>query len=121
MRFAWLYALMVGGPLLALALVLRVGERLDAPASVGGTWSLDTEPPLEVVQSGPLLELRRGDDRGRGRLEGDAVEGRLGAWTLRARREGPDRLTGSFSAGTAPLTTFVAVRRQRPRGAPGGH
>ncbi|HXJ92588.1 MAG TPA: hypothetical protein VMT20_06860 [Terriglobia bacterium] len=35
------YVLLVGAPLLGLLGILRSGQRLAAPASVGGTWNLE--------------------------------------------------------------------------------
>jgi hypothetical protein len=37
------YVLLVGVPLLGLLGILRAGQRLGAPASVGGTWNLEED------------------------------------------------------------------------------
>jgi hypothetical protein len=124
MRFALVYALMVGVPLAALALVLEVGAGTPAPLALGGTWDLAVgdRPPLEVVQSGPVLELRWGEVSGRGRLTGAEVEGRLGDWTLRARRTADARLAGTLTRGEAsPVVSFVATRARKARGEAKGH
>lgn len=124
MRFAFVYALMVGLPLLVLGLVLKLGAGLRPPVSVGGTWelALDDRPPVVVVQSGPLLELRWGEATGRGHLDGHEVDGRLGEWTLRARRTEDARLVGTLTRGdTSPVLSFVATRARRARGPGEGH
>ena len=124
MRFALVFAAMVGVPLAVLALVMTVGGGLRAPHSVGGTWELAVEdrPPLEVVQSGPVLELRWGDVSGRGHLVGADLDGRLGGWTLRARRTDDARLVGTLTQGEAsPVISFVATRTRTPRGQSEGH
>lgn len=132
MRFALVYALMVGVPLLVLGLVLKVGGGIEAPLAVGGTWDLEVErnwdapevrqPALEVVQSGPVLELRWGDVSGLGHLDGAAVDGRLGEWTLRARRTEDARLVGTLArADAAPVISFVATRAKKAGGQAKGH
>ncbi|MBX3469105.1 MAG: hypothetical protein KF878_19715 [Planctomycetes bacterium] len=117
MRFAVLYVVMIGTPLLVLLLVLRLGADLQPPRAVGGTWEL--APPgraaLEVAQSGPVLELRWGETTGRGRLEGDEVSGQVGPWALRARLDDQGRLVGTL--GEAELVAARAPARRRE----GGH
>lgn len=121
MRFALVYALMVGAPLLAMMLVLRVGDRLVAPPSVGGEWQLEGAPGqedlLQVVQSGAAVELRWSALEGRGQLSEGRLQGELGPWRLEARRDGQQRLTGTLArTDPAALVSFVATRRRGPRG-----
>lgn len=124
MRFFLTYALLVGAPLLVLLGVLNAGARLHAPPSVGGEWALD--PPLTVVQSGRVLELRWGATKGLGHLvtEGqggdDRVEGTLaGGWSLAARRTPDGKLVGALTRG-AERVEFAALRAQRATTG-GGH
>lgn len=125
MRFFLTYALLVGAPLLVLLGVLNAGARLQAPPSVGGEWSLDVAatrssvPPLTVVQSGRVLELRWGAAKGLGRLRaGERVEGSLaGGWTLVATRGADARLVGTLTRG-AERVEFAALRA--PKAATGG-
>lgn len=131
MRFVLIYALTVGAPLVALLLVLRAGERLDAPASFGGVWRLEgagvpaEAARLELVQSGRVVELRLGHARGRGHLRDDeGLVGAAGAWVVRARRVADGRLEGDLArADAAVVTTFSAARVSGPRseGAGEGH
>jgi hypothetical protein len=69
------YLLLVGFPLLVLLAILRAGERLTPPQSVGGAWRFDADfsalasgacrdllssvrqPFLNISQSGPSLTL----------------------------------------------------------------
>jgi len=69
------YLILVGLPLLALLAILRGGERLTPPVSVGGAWNIDADfsalastacknlmlgvkqPLLSISQSGPSLAL----------------------------------------------------------------
>lgn len=124
MRFALVYVVLVGIPLLVLGLVLKLGAKLQPPLSVGGAWDLAVEQQaaLEVVQSGPVLELLWGEVAGRGRLVGTELDGALGEWTLRAHRTEDARLIGTLSrADASPVISFVATRARRTRGQGKGH
>lgn len=123
MRFIITYSILVGAPLVALFLILELGGSIRPPTGIGGSWQLSPgspqdRPSLEVVQSGPVLELRWGDARGRGRLSGRQVEGRVGAWTLLATASDEAKeLTGTLTRGDpADVVSFVATRARRPRG-----
>lgn len=127
MRFAAIYAFTVLGPLVALLLVLQAGSRLDAPASVGGSWALEArglerdQVRLELAQSGRVIELRWAGEVGRAQLTGAELRGRVGAWDLVARREHTTRLTGTLTRAQPPASVpFVAALERGPRG-DGGH
>lgn len=55
MKTAALYLFLVGVPLLGLFAVLRTGERLVPPHSVGGAWVLE-DPSLSVTEH-PCIRL----------------------------------------------------------------
>lgn len=60
-----LYMILVGLPLAGVAGALYLGERLEAPASVKGSWRVDAAAPclaglgetVFIAQSGPDLQL----------------------------------------------------------------
>ena len=88
MRSLLLYLLLVGIPAAGVAGILRAGAGLEAPASVGGQWTLDVVPPaadprceltsgaLVISQSGVHLDaaLRPSGARLRGEMRGDTIE-----------------------------------------------
>lgn len=73
------YICLVGIPLLGLIAIVHEGQRLSAPASVGGSWNLDGDfaawlgkpcadqltgagrPALDISQSGNMLSIVLGD------------------------------------------------------------
>ncbi len=76
MKSIFLYAFLVGVPILGLLGILRLGEGLTPPVSVGGAWSVEVssqtvvddsacgnslihsdQPVLSISQSGPRLLL----------------------------------------------------------------
>jgi hypothetical protein len=88
MRSLLLYLLLVGIPAAGVAGILRAGAGLEAPASVGGQWTLDVAPSaadprcepapgtLTISQSGVHLDaaLRPGGEaRLRGEMRGDTI------------------------------------------------
>lgn len=98
MRFISLYLVLVGTPLLGLLGILRVGETLEVPVSVGGTWAVEqatvqriqrscaslelpTEnPTMTVSQSGRYVRVRFND------IPETSMIGRLHARTLTVRQ-----------------------------------
>ncbi len=66
MRTLLTYALMVGGPLAGLLLILHFGNSLDAPAAVGGRW--------QVVEDGSEVVIEQSGRYLRGRVEAEPFE-----------------------------------------------
>lgn len=81
MRSVLLYVLLVGLPALAVSGVLRVGQRLQSPIFVGGSWKVERDSSsdphsacghslipdravLTISQSGSKLLLRLSDEDG---------------------------------------------------------
>ncbi len=110
MRSISLYLVLVGAPLLGLLLILRAGERLVPPRSIGGTWELDDrsveqlgtacpsfefrERPavLVVAQSGTRAEVKLADRRRTSlavTLDGDSLAGALDLAPGRGCAAGP--------------------------------
>lgn len=124
MKSLALYLLVVGLPLAGLVAVLRAGDHLGAPRSVGGRWKLDADVAgaraLAIVQSGPRLEVTLGAAAGSGTLEGDALRARGAGFTLEATlgHEADPALVGTCSlSGARPSTvSFHASRVQATRG-----
>lgn len=109
-KFALLYLLLIGLPLLGAILVLRLGKSIDAPHSVKGRWSLETQGriasalecraptgdkekcTLDVTQSGSQLRLSLQGARDiqplafKGALEGTDVEARAKSRAASGRR-----------------------------------
>lgn len=116
MKTVLLYSMLVGIPLLGLLVILKAGERIVPPRSIGGDWELsmtwsaqrtsacpglafeEERPEMHVSQSGTRAEVTFGD-RGHTRLSvsllGDSV------W-------GVGRQTGS---GGCPPNTLVLEAR----------
>jgi hypothetical protein len=79
MKWVGLYLALVGIPILGVLGILRLGENLTPPISVGGAWSVEVSPPiagdpacgnpliqslppvLTISQSGPHLQLTLND------------------------------------------------------------
>lgn len=57
MKHFLLYLTLVGVPLLGLLGILRIGETLDVPASIGGIWSVDSSMAQGVQRSCTPIEL----------------------------------------------------------------
>lgn len=105
MRILPLYLLLVGTPLLGLIGLLRVGERLEAPPSVAGTWNVDSAftravergcfpsafaeaTTLEVTQSGRFIRLTANDPAAT-LFEGRLTDGGLVARGIRVAPASP--------------------------------
>jgi len=76
MKSFLLYPALVGIPLAGLLGILHAGSRLEAPASIGGSWRLDApSPPGEIVisQSGVHLAVEMDGVRMRGEIRGDSL------------------------------------------------
>lgn len=124
MRFFLVYALLVCVPVLALLGVLRQGERLTPPISVGGEWTVealeggdDAPTRLVIEQSGPVLEVHvDGGASGRGRLVGDGIACDGPGWKLAVVRLHDGRLQGTWTRGER-TTRIRASRVSLPRGA----
>ena len=98
MKSVLLYLVLVGTPFLGLLGILQIGEKLEAPVSVGGSWAVESTTaqalerscaPLEapgdrleltISQSGRYVQLRLND------AAKTSMTGRLHARTLTARR-----------------------------------
>jgi len=94
MRNIRIYVLMVGTPLLGVALVLHLGQRMRALSSVGGAWTIEInsaplssspcaellttikQPALNISQSGMNLLLRLNN------REQTTIQGQLRGTTL---------------------------------------
>jgi hypothetical protein len=71
------YAVLVGIPLLGVAAILRLGQNVTAPPSIGGMWRIEADwtgcdaPPVEmrVKQSGRYVEIELRDHRLQGVLD----------------------------------------------------
>ncbi|HZQ25170.1 MAG TPA: hypothetical protein VFA89_20440 [Terriglobales bacterium] len=60
-NFVIAYILLVGVPIVALLLVLKVGRTIAAPLSVDGTWKVQAEPLDEAANSACLKALESAD------------------------------------------------------------
>lgn len=116
MKALLLYFALVGTPVAGLLLILRVGERIDAPPAVSGTWVVDDafaraarrscvpldfpdqSPSLTISQSGRYLRLQF-NDAGR-----TAMPGTLHAGTLTTRQVLPTGEGAGRACGAATLT-----------------
>lgn len=83
MRSVILYVVLVGVPALGVLATLRAGERVDAPAHIGGVWRVVTGDgcavrpgdEIEVVQSGEYLSVSWPDGaRARGTFRGGRLD-----------------------------------------------
>lgn len=114
MRHVLAYLLVVGGPLLGLLGVLRVGQNIRAPRAVHGAYVLQvadsaslrpqpclryllsgTDSTLHIAQSGAQLAGTLGPEKNvalRGALDGDSL-----------------RLTGAIDAATVPDSVTCAA------------
>lgn len=140
-RFAALYAVLVGVPVLALFGILRLGAGIEPPLSVGGTWRVAAVDggalpeilggagvaTFAIAQSGGRLDvtLGSGTQPASGRIDGRrlwAEHRRDGAvrWRLDANLTGADTLTGEWKAASEAGIRFEARREStgavRPRG-----
>lgn len=133
------YAALVGIFVLGVLGILRLGHSLQAPASVGGNWTLQlTLPPgldpactlalpgtdsavLEISQSGPELVLTLNDANQTtfsGQLAGlkiNASSKQEPGWQLEAdvdRQPEPDRLVGTLASGSCAASIQVVGIRQ---------
>ena len=106
MRNVRIYMLMVGTPLLGVALVLYLGQRIQPQSYIGGAWNVEIDaaalssspcaellttlkqPALNISQSGRYLLVRLNN------RAATTVEGQISGITLRA---GP---TSGFEAGS---------------------
>jgi hypothetical protein len=102
------YLLLVGMPVLGVFALLRAGERLTAPVSVGGTWNLEIDsqfvdspacttlssqseqPVLTISQSGPHLRLTFNDE-GKTMLVGEIDDTTIVANAIRQPAAGDTR------------------------------
>ena len=138
LRTAALYLALVGLPALGVAATLRVGSRIDAPPSVGGTWRV--VPPadgcalaagaLEIHQSGARLEGRYVPAGGPAQTVQGRVEERRfvladggGVRIVGVTRTGrPDQLAAVLETGACSFrTTAAALVRVPEHAASGGH
>jgi hypothetical protein len=131
MRSLLLYFGLVGAPLLLLLGILRSGEGLRAPRSIGGEWQLaapvsgpishclsgiDSARTLVVAQSGRWAELSlgpRSDLTMIAVLEGSRLVGRVESRPVMGCPGGPLELSASVNEGGDPLEltgTFALAR-----------
>jgi hypothetical protein len=116
MRHILSYLALVGIPLLGLLGVLKLGERLAAPAAVHGAYTLTLpapreaclaglfprdEPRVVVAQSGPIVQVRLGGAAG---LE---LRGHTDAGALRASGPLPHRRPAGCTADSVGFTGTV--------------
>jgi len=120
MRILPLYLLLVGTPLLGLVGLLRVGERIEAPSAIAGTWAVDSAfsravergcfprafaeaTAFEITQSGRFVRLTAND------AAATTFEGRLdgGALVARGARAAP---TTALPQCAAPRATELRLR-----------
>jgi hypothetical protein len=125
MKSVLLYLVLVGTPFLGLLGILRVGETLDAPVSIEGSWEIDrptTEAleracaPLEtaedrlemtVAQSGQYVQVRFSD------MEQTSMIGRLHVGTLTVREVIACSAPARSICGTATMVVLqIRLRRQ---------
>lgn len=83
LKTIFVYLLMVTLPALGVLGIIQIGKSLEAPISVGGTWSIEHQqmngcqeiwnwsenPEIEIKQSGPILEIIL-NDSSRSHLKG---------------------------------------------------
>jgi hypothetical protein len=149
MKSAIIYIVSVGGCVLAIIGLLYLGDGLEAPRSVGGTWAIEAsggcdaapiakaEPALKISQSGPRLEIDLGDDARtvlHGDLEGahvtaesrhregDPARVRMAGDVEKGAGSERDRLRGTLEvAGCEAPIAIVATRQPPPASAKKGH
>lgn len=135
------YIFLVGLPVLGVLLVLRLGQNLTPPMSVGGVWQIEVpaqaecaaewegidELTLTISQSGPNLTLTL-DTNPRTTLTGVITEAQVVADTTRApadawithleaaldRQPDPDQLTGSLTVSACSGAWPFTATRQPP-------
>lgn len=136
------YIFLVGLPVLGVLLVLRLGQNLTPPMSVGGVWQIEVaaqaecaagwqgleELTLTISQSGPNLVLTL-DTNPRTTLAGVITEAQVVADTTRAPADGsilhleavldrqpdPDHLSGSLTVSDCSTAlSFMATRQSTP-------
>jgi hypothetical protein len=119
-----LYITLVGVPLVGLLGILRVGETLDVPVSIGGIWSVDAStaqgvqrsctpielpherPEMTVFQSGRHVQLQFND------IARTSLTGRLHARTLTVRQVLPSEAKVENICGAAmPAVLHVQLQR----------
>lgn len=124
MKLVLLYLALVGTPLLGLLGILRIGETLDVPVSIGGTWTVepataqaiqrscvslelpDRDPEMTVSQSGRYVQVRFND------AARTSMIGRLRAHTLTVRQVLPSGAHVERICGATILTVMqVQLRR----------
>lgn len=99
MKAVLLYLVLVGAPVAGIFVIVRLGQDLKPPMSVGGVWNLELSPRaaddlpcndftvssnlliLKVAQSGPHLVLTL-NNQGATRLSGEINRGTLTARSL---------------------------------------
>jgi hypothetical protein len=109
------YVCLVGIPLLVLIGIVHEGQRLSAPASVGGNWNVDGDftawagkpcgdlltaagrPALSISQSGSVLSISLGDP------QAAPLAGTIQGRTLSAGAEDPP------SSGNASCSAAIRV------------
>lgn len=96
MRTLVTYALLVGGPLLGLLLILRWGAALEPPPDLAGHWRVnEVDVVVRIEQSGRYLRAHSGGDRfdvmleegDGGLLELHVDRGRCAGWRGALERE----------------------------------
>jgi hypothetical protein len=146
MRTLFIYLTLVGLPGLGILGVLRAGDGLNPPASVGGSWSVELGGPgdascagqllgsgprvMSVSQSGTQLVLSLGGEGG-ARLSGEIERGDVSAESsaprgdeaggrapvrLRAALDGRERLRGSLFFEKCPGDAAVSFTATREGG-----
>ncbi len=113
------YFLLVVPPLCGLLAILHVGQDLEPPRSIGGTWMIEGRTcatgTLRVSQSG--LRAQATLDAMHASvalaLDGDHVVG-SGTCSVDARVDG-DVLDGTLACADCPATAFHAIRKPRPQ------
>jgi len=112
------YLLLVIPPLCGLLVILRLGQDLEPPRSIGGSWAVDpgcgVGGTLKIAQSGPRAEATLAAAHLSLELDGDHLVG-TGGCGLDAQLAG-DTLTGTVQCAACPSTPFHAVRKPRERG-----
>lgn len=114
------YLLLVVPPFCGLLAILHVGQDLEPPRSIGGSWAVDpacgVSGTLKIAQSGPRADgtLEVTHAALALELDGDHLVG-SGGCRLDARVAG-DALTGTVQCAACPATPFHAIRKPRTPG-----
>lgn len=122
MKAILLYLVLVGAPLVGLLAMLRVGQTLEVPPSIGGAWVIDPttaqaikrscaaldlpdqNPEMTISQSGRYVQVRFND------TAQTAMIGRLHANSLAVRQVSP---CADHARHVCGETTMVLLQVQR--------